>query len=63
MKFWLKGDGFVKIHINGRFLTKSVIDVQRYAIELVKSLDTLIECGEIDSSRYSRYFHFWLLTH
>lgn len=39
--------------LNARFLSQSVTGVQRYAIELVKSLDNLIECGEIDSKQYS----------
>jgi glycosyltransferase involved in cell wall biosynthesis len=42
-----------KITINARFLTQSVTGVQRYAIELVKALDCLIENGLIDSRRYS----------
>lgn len=40
------------IYINARFLTQAITGVQRVAHELVKSLDLLIEKGEIDSSRY-----------
>lgn len=40
------------IYINARFLTQAITGVQRVAHELVKSLDLLIEKGEIDSSCY-----------
>ncbi|MES2354984.1 MAG: glycosyltransferase family 1 protein [Pseudomonadota bacterium] len=43
----------VKITINGRFLTQSVTGVQRYAIELIRALDSLLASGEIDSARYA----------
>ncbi|RKP53188.1 glycosyltransferase family 1 protein [Cohnella endophytica] len=39
-----------KIYINARFLTQSITGVQRYAIELVKSIDRLIDRGDIDAS-------------
>ncbi|MDT3700869.1 MAG: glycosyltransferase family 1 protein [Thermincola sp.] len=42
-----------QIYINGRFLTQAVTGVQRYARELVRSLDNLLEAGEIDESRYN----------
>jgi glycosyltransferase involved in cell wall biosynthesis len=41
------------IAINGRFLSRPVTGVERYAIELVKAIDQLIENGEIRSDRYS----------
>lgn len=41
------------ININARFLTQPVTGVQRYAVELVKALDDLIDRGEIDSKRFS----------
>ncbi|MCL4442313.1 MAG: glycosyltransferase family 4 protein [Firmicutes bacterium] len=41
-----------QIFINARFLTQSITGVQRYAHELIKALDYLIERGEIDTSRY-----------
>lgn len=37
------------IFINGRFLTKTVTGVQRYATELVLGLDRLLEQGELDA--------------
>ena len=40
--------GKQKIFVNGRFLTQPVTGVQRYAIEVLKALDGLIECGEVD---------------
>ena len=44
----------VKIYINARFLTqKDIQGVQRYAIQLLKALDLLIDCDEIDSSQFS----------
>lgn len=38
------------IYINARFLTQAVTGVQRYAIELVKSIDSLIDRGELNTS-------------
>lgn len=43
----------MKIYINARFLTQSITGVQRYAVELIKALDALIDEGKIDSKRYS----------
>ena len=43
----------VKIYINARFLTQPITGVQRYAIELVRALDRLIDCGAIDKTKYS----------
>ncbi|WP_226654750.1 glycosyltransferase family 4 protein [Pseudalkalibacillus hwajinpoensis] len=43
------------VFINGRFLTQSVTGVQRYAREVVKALDKLIDIGYIDRSKYSFY--------
>lgn len=40
------------ISINARFLTQSITGVQRYAIELVKALDNLIENGEIKGYKF-----------
>ncbi|MHB8170328.1 MAG: glycosyltransferase family 4 protein [Thermincolia bacterium] len=45
-------NGIKRIFINGRFLTQAITGVQRYAHELVKALDLLIDEGEIDRSRY-----------
>ncbi|WP_181586452.1 glycosyltransferase family 1 protein [Paenibacillus taichungensis] len=42
----------IKIYINARFLTQTMTGVQRYALELVKEIDQLIDRGEIDGSRY-----------
>ncbi len=42
-----------KICVNARFLTQSITGVQRYAIELVKALDKLLDTGAIDSGMYS----------
>ena len=43
-----------KIYINARFLTqKDIQGVQRYAIQLLKALDNLIDCEEIDRSKFS----------
>lgn len=39
----------MRIYINGRFLSQSITGVQRYAIELVRSVDGLVEKGSIDS--------------
>lgn len=41
------------IFINARFLTQSMTGVQRYAVEVVKVFDTLLENGGIDKNRYS----------
>lgn len=41
-----------RIYINARFLTQTVTGVQRYAIELVKEIDKLIESGEVDGTKY-----------
>lgn len=38
-----------KVYINGRFLTQNISGVQRYAIEMVKSLDKLYEEQSITS--------------
>lgn len=40
------------IFINGRFLTQTITGVQRYAIEVLKSLDLLISKGVINSNYY-----------
>jgi glycosyltransferase involved in cell wall biosynthesis len=40
-----------KIYINGRFLQQPVTGVQRYARELLKAWDALLETGEIDPRR------------
>ena len=42
----------MKIFINGRFLTQNITGVQRYALELTKSLDNLIELGRIESHSF-----------
>jgi glycosyltransferase involved in cell wall biosynthesis len=47
-----------RISINGRFLTQAITGVQRYATELVKGLDGLLESGAIDR----RDFEFELLV-
>ena len=39
------------IYINARFLTQMVTGVQRYAIELVKEIDKLIDIGEVDGTK------------
>lgn len=39
----------MKIYINGRFLTQPISGVQRYGIEILKSLDSLISKEVIDS--------------
>lgn len=41
-----------KIYINARFLTQTITGVQRYALELVKEMDEMIDRGEIDSTNY-----------
>ncbi len=40
------------IYINGRFLTQSITGVQRYAHELVKALDNLVDRGDIDQTLF-----------
>jgi glycosyltransferase involved in cell wall biosynthesis len=42
-----------KLFINARFLTQSITGVQRYALELVKSLDSMIDADELDGTKYS----------
>lgn len=42
-----------RYYINGRFLTGKATGVQRFAEEIIKSLDRMINDGEIDSSRSS----------
>lgn len=42
----------IKIYINARFLTQHTTGVQRYAQELVKALDILIDKGEIPKDAY-----------
>lgn len=44
--------------INGRFLTQPATGVQRYAFELVRGWDRMLENGEIDQQRY----HLEILT-
>ncbi|MBW5448378.1 glycosyltransferase [Cohnella sp. CFH 77786] len=39
----------MNLYINGRFLTQAITGVQRYAIELVKHWDALLEAGEMDA--------------
>lgn len=41
------------ININARFLTQPITGVQRYAIELVKALDAMLESGELDKKHVS----------
>ena len=47
-----------RIILNGRFLGQLITGVQRYALEVVRALDSLIAKGEIKSEKYS----FVLLT-
>lgn len=42
-----------EIIVNARFLSRSITGVERYATELMKAFDSLIENGEIDSKRFS----------
>ncbi len=42
----------MEIVINGRFLTQKITGVQRYAYQLVKEIDLLIERGEIDKKKF-----------
>jgi glycosyltransferase involved in cell wall biosynthesis len=46
------------VQLNGRFLTQPITGVQRYAIELVKSLDKKLSSAEIDGGK----FKFTVLT-
>lgn len=41
-----------RVVINGRFLSQAITGVQRFAREVVRSLDDLIEHGEIDRQAY-----------
>lgn len=41
------------VFINGRFLTQSVTGVQRYADELIKQIDHMLDHGEISRELYS----------
>lgn len=41
-----------RIYINGRFLTQPASGVQRYATELVRALDRLLDSGELDADRF-----------
>lgn len=41
----------MKVYINGRFLSQSITGVQRYAVELIKTIDKMLEKGEINSQR------------
>ncbi|NMC11525.1 MAG: glycosyltransferase family 4 protein [Chloroflexi bacterium] len=41
-----------RIYINGRFLSQPTTGVQRYAIELIRGWDEMLERGEIDSQHY-----------
>ena len=43
----------MQVFFNSRFLTQSVTGVQRYAMELIKALDKLIDVGEIDRGKFS----------
>lgn len=43
---------FNKIYINARFLTQSITGVQRYACEVVKALDQLIDSEAINPKQY-----------
>jgi glycosyltransferase involved in cell wall biosynthesis len=43
----------MRIYLNARFLTQFVTGVQRYAVELVKAFDRLIDRGEADPDRFS----------
>ncbi|MFZ0887075.1 MAG: glycosyltransferase family 1 protein [Candidatus Binataceae bacterium] len=42
-----------RICINGRFLTQAITGVQRYAIEVTRCLDDMLDSGAIDRARYS----------
>ncbi len=45
-------DGTSCVYINGRFLTKPIIGVQRYASELLKALDRILENDKSISQKY-----------
>lgn len=49
----MKGGMLSLIYINGRFLNQFITGVQRYAIELVKALDDMLENGTLDKARVS----------
>ncbi|QGG49997.1 glycosyltransferase family 4 protein [Lysinibacillus pakistanensis] len=40
------------IYINGRFMTQTITGVQRYAIEVIRSLDWLLSKGDINGKQY-----------
>jgi glycosyltransferase involved in cell wall biosynthesis len=40
------------VYINGRFLTQPATGVQRYALELLRAWDVMLEHGEIDPTYY-----------
>jgi glycosyltransferase involved in cell wall biosynthesis len=40
------------VYVNGRFLTQPLTGVQRYAAELLKAFDRLLDTGRIASSRF-----------
>jgi glycosyltransferase involved in cell wall biosynthesis len=42
-----------KIFINARFLSQQITGVQRYAIQLLKALDELLDSGVIDTKTYN----------
>lgn len=42
-----------RICINGRFLTQAITGVQRYALEVTRCLDQMLDSGAIDPARYS----------
>ncbi len=42
----------MEIIINGRFLTQKMTGVQRYAFQLIKEIDSLIEKEEIDKKKF-----------
>jgi glycosyltransferase involved in cell wall biosynthesis len=44
--------GFPCVYFNGRFLTKPIIGVQRYASELLQALDKVLENEETISQKY-----------
>lgn len=41
------------VYINARFLTRSITGVERYATELIKAIDSLIDSGKINSNKFS----------
>ncbi len=46
------GNDELVIAINGRFLTQPATGVQRYAYEIVRAWDAMLDRGEIDPARY-----------